>query len=415
MIFNKLSIDNVNITGKRILMRVHFSVPLKDGKIVNDQRIVASLDTIKYALEKNAKSIVLLTHIGRPQGRKIEKFSLKPLTEHLGKLLNRDIIFLNDCVGGEVEVACADPEPGSVFLLENVRFHLEEEGQGLDEHGNKIKADPAAVKQFRQSLRKLGDIYVNDAFGNAHRAHSSMIAEGFELKVAGLLMKKELEYFAKVLDKPQQPFVAILGGAKIVDKIPLIENLLDKVTEMIICGGMALTFLKEVKNMQIGASLYDKEVATTIQKLMCKASERNVTIHFPVDFIAADRFDENARTNIVSVHEGIAEDWMGLDIGPQTCTLFDRPIKRAKLILWNGPAGVFEFDKFSNGSRALFDSLIEATSNGCLTIVGGGDTATCAAKFNAEHKLSYVSTGGGATLQLLQGKPLPGVAALCNA
>ncbi|KAK9746698.1 Phosphoglycerate kinase [Popillia japonica] len=251
MSLNKLTIDCLNVAGKRVLMRVDFNVPMKEGKITNNQRIVAALSTVEYAIKNDAKSIVLMSHLGRPHGQKNLKFTLKPVADELSKLLKRDVTFLPDCVGPEVEKACADPTPGSIFLLENLRFYTEEEGKGVDEKGNKVKAPKEKVEQFRQSLRKLGDIYVNDAFGTAHRAHSSMLGEGFTCRAAGFLLKKELQYFAKALDKPERPFLAILGGAKVADKILLIENLLDKVNEMIIAGGMGYTFLKEAKGMKV--------------------------------------------------------------------------------------------------------------------------------------------------------------------
>ncbi|KAK9876022.1 hypothetical protein WA026_011138 [Henosepilachna vigintioctopunctata] len=256
MALNKLSIGKVDLTGKRILMRVDFNVPMKDGVITNNQRIVASLESINYALEKGAKSVVLCSHLGRPDGTPIAKYSLKPVSDELKKLLNKDIIFLNDCVGTEVESACANPVPGSIILLENLRYHVEEEGKGVDSTGKKIKADPIKVKEFRDSLRKLGDIYVNDAFGTAHRAHSSMMGEGFEQRCAGFLLNKELTYFSKALTNPEKPFLAILGGAKVADKIQLIENLLDKVNEMIIGGGMAYTFLKITEDMKVSLDFF---------------------------------------------------------------------------------------------------------------------------------------------------------------
>jgi len=396
-------------------MRVDFNVPLKDGKITNNQRIVAALDSINYALENGAKSLVLMSHLGRPDGLPNPKYSMKPVAEELQKLLNKNITFLSDCVGPEVEKACADPAPGTVFLLENLRFHIEEEGKGLNAAGEKVKADKENVKKFRESLQKLGDVYVNDAFGTAHRAHSSMMGEGFEKRAAGILLNKELTYFAKALDNPERPFLAILGGAKVADKILLIENLLDKVDEMIIGGGMAYTFLKESKGMKIGDSLYDEAGAKIVGKLLDKAKSRNVKIHLPVDFITADKFDENATTGLSTVEEGIPDKWMGLDCGPKSQTLFIEPIARAKVIVWNGPAGVFEFEKFANGTKALMDAVVLATKNGTVSIIGGGDTATCAAKWGTESQLSHVSTGGGASLELLEGKVLPGVDALTDA
>lgn len=415
MALNKLSIDQLDLNGKRVLMRVDFNVPLKDGKITNNQRIVAALDSIKYALDKSAKSVVLCSHLGRPDGNPNPKYTLKPVAEELKTLLNREITFLPDCVGPEVEQACQDPAPGSVFLLENLRYHIEEEGKGVDASGNKAKADKDKVQAFRSSLRKLGDVYVNDAFGTAHRAHSSMMGEGFDQRASGFLLKKELQYFAKALDNPERPFLAILGGAKVADKIQLIENLLDKVNEMIIGGGMAYTFLKESKGMSIGTSLYDAEGAKIVLKLLEKAKKNNVQIHLPVDFITAQKFDENAESSCATVEAGIPEGWMGLDIGHKTVELFKEPIRRAKVIVWNGPAGVFEFAKFANGTKAIMDEVVAATQNGAITIIGGGDTATCAAQWGTEDKVSHVSTGGGASLELLEGKVLPGVAALSDA
>nr|QBH73957.1 phosphoglycerate kinase [Liposcelis bostrychophila] len=415
MALNKLSLDALNLTGKRVLMRVDFNVPLKDGKITNNQRIVAALDSVKYALDKGAKSVVLMSHLGRPDGSRNEKYSLKPVAEELQKLLNRNVLFLTDCVGPEVESSCANPADGAVILLENLRFHVEEEGKGVDASGNKVKASAEDIKKFRESLRKLGDLYVNDAFGTAHRAHSSMMGEGFEQRAAGFLLKKELQYFAKALDNPEKPFLAILGGAKVADKIQLINNLLDKVSEMIIGGGMAYTFLKELKGMKIGSSLYDSEGSKIVKDLISKAEKNNVKIYLPVDFITADKFAENAQVGQADVDSGIPDGWLGLDIGEKSRALFKEPVLRAKVIVWNGPAGVFEFDNFANGTKALMDAVVEATSKGTITIIGGGDTATCAAKWNTEDKVSHVSTGGGASLELLEGKILPGVAALSDA
>ncbi|RZF41565.1 hypothetical protein LSTR_LSTR000279 [Laodelphax striatellus] len=415
MTLNKLGIDSLILQGKRVLMRVDFNVPMKSGNITNPQRIIAALDSIKFALDNGAKSVVLMSHLGRPDGQVNAQYTLSPVANMLKKLLDKDVQFLNDCVGPEVEDACANPKTGSVILLENLRFHIEEEGSVKNEQGVKIKAEPTKVKEFRESLAKLGDVYVNDAFGTAHRAHSSMLGEGFNQRAAGFLMKKELTYFSKALDNPEKPFLAILGGAKVADKILLIENLLDKVNEMIISGGMAYTFLKELNGMNIGSSLYDKEGAKIVKSIMDKAMKNDIRIHFPVDFMIADTFAEDATVDSSNVIDGIPDGWMGLDIGPKTCDLFKHPISRAKIIVWNGPPGVFEFENFANGTKALMDAVVEATGNGTTTIIGGGDTATCAAKWNTEDKVSHVSTGGGASLELLEGKILPGVAALSNA
>lgn len=415
MALNKLSIENVDLKGKRVFMRVDFNVPIKEGKITSNQRIVAALDSIKYALEKGAKSVVLASHLGRPDGNKNAKYTLAPVAEEMKKLLGRDVIFLNDCVGAEVEAACKDPAPGSVILLENVRFYVEEEGKGVDASGNKVKADKDKVKAFRESLAKLGDVYVNDAFGTAHRAHSSMMGEGYAQRAAGLLLNKELRYFGQALDNPPRPFLAILGGAKVADKIQLIENLLDKVNEMIIGGGMAFTFLKVLNNMEIGGSLYDEEGSKIVQKLVDKAKANNVQLHLPVDFVTGDKFAENAAVGAATVESGIPAGHMGLDIGPKSREAFAAPIARAKIIVWNGPPGVFEFPNFASGTKAAMDAVVAATKAGTVSIIGGGDTASCCAKWGTESLVSHVSTGGGASLELLEGKVLPGVDALSSA
>jgi len=415
MELNKLSLTLLPIAAERVFMRCDFNVPQKDGKITNNARIAAAIPSIQYCLDNGAKSVVLCSHLGRPDGQKNLKFTLAPVAEELKKLLNREVTFLPDCVGAEVEAACADPAQGSVILLENLRFHVEEEGKGVDASGNKVKADKEAVTAFRASLRKLADVYVNDAFGTAHRGHSSMMGEGFEKRAAGFLLKKELQYFAKALCNPERPFLAILGGAKVQDKIQLIENMLDKVDEMIIGGGMAFTFRKVMNNMPIGTSLYDEEGAKIVNKLVEKAKANNVQLHFPVDFVTADKFAEDAATGEATVESGIPDGWMGLDCGPKSRELFAEVIARAKVVVWNGPAGVFEFENFANGTKALMEAVVSLTAAGGCTIIGGGDTATCAAKYNTEDKVSHVSTGGGASLELLEGKILPGVAALTDA
>lgn len=393
-------------------MRVDFNVPMKDGAITNNQRITAAVPTIQFALDNGAKSIVLMSHLGRPDGRKQEKFTLAPVATELQSVLGRNVQFINDCASDEAIQATANPTDGSVFLLENVRFYAEEEGKGVQEDGSKIKPESDAITAFREKLTKHGDVYVNDAFGCAHRAHSSVVGIQHDQRAAGLLMDKELSYFAKVLDNPDRPLLAILGGAKVQDKIQLIENLIDKVDEMIIGGGMAFTFHKILNNMQIGGSLYDEDGAKIVQNLVQKAKDKNVQLHFPVDFITADKFDENAQVGAATVTDGIPDGWMGLDCGPESNTAFATVVKRAKTIVWNGPAGVFEFEKFANGTKALMDNVVAATSSGATTIIGGGDTATCAKKFKTVEKVSHVSTGGGASLELLEGKNLPGVASL---
>jgi phosphoglycerate kinase len=278
-----------------------------------------------------------------------------------------------------------------------------------------VKADAKKVEEFRASLSKLGDVYINDAFGTAHRAHSSMVGCQLPQRASGFLLKKELAYFAKALENPDRPFLAIMGGAKVADKIQLIENLLDKVNEMIIGGGMAFTFLKVLHNMEIGKSLYDEEGSKIIGKLMEKAKAKNVQIHLPVDFVTGDKFAEDAKVGSGTVETGIPADAMGLDVGPKTAEEFSKVVLRAKTIVWNGPPGVFEFEHFAKGTKTVMDAIVEVTKNGATTIIGGGDTATCCAKYNTEDKVSHVSTGGGASLELLEGKVLPGVDALSAA
>ncbi|KAF9932602.1 phosphoglycerate kinase [Linnemannia zychae] len=408
----KLIMDQVDLNGKRVLMRVDFNVPMADGKITNNARIVAALPSIKYALDHGACSVVLMSHLGRPDGKKVEKYSLAPVAKELSTLLGKDVEFLDDCVGHKVEEVCAAAKDGKVILLENLRFHIEEEGKVKDKEGNVTKASEADVKKFRESLSKLGDVYVNDAFGTAHRAHSSVVGIDLPIRAAGLLMKKELQFFAQVLEHPKKPFLAILGGAKVSDKIQLIENLLDKVDEMIIGGGMAFTFKKTLENVKIGNSLFDKDGAEIVGKLIESAKAKNVKLYFPVDYVTADSFSATAKTGYATDETGIPDGWMGLDCGDESSKTFADVIAGAKTILWNGPAGVFEFDAFSKGTKALLDAVVKATENGAVSIVGGGDTATAAAKWDAVEKISHVSTGGGASLELLEGKNLPGVAAL---
>ncbi|XP_068601088.1 phosphoglycerate kinase 1 [Brachionichthys hirsutus] len=413
---NKLTLDKVDVEGKRVVMRVDFNVPMKDKQITNNQRVKAAVPSIQHCLDKGAKSVVLMSHLGRPDGNAMPaKYSLEPVAAELRSLLGKNVAFLKDCVGPAVEAACADPAPGSVILLENLRFHVAEEGKGKDASGNKTKASQQEVDSFRASLSKLGDIYVNDAFGTAHRAHSSMVGVDLPQKAAGFLMKKELDYFAMALENPQRPFLAILGGAKVKDKIQLINNMLDKVDEMIIGGGMAFTFLKVLDNMEIGTSLFDEEGAAIVKDLMAKAKKNDVKITLPVDFVTAEKFDEKATTGAATVAAGIPAGWMGLDCGPESSLEYAKAVARARQIVWNGPVGVFEWDNFAKGTKTLMDNVVVATTSGCITIIGGGDTATCCAKWNTEDKVSHVSTGGGASLELLEGKVLPGVDALSSA
>ena len=409
----KKTIKDLNLAGKRVFIRVDFNVPQdkQTGEITNAQRITAALPTIQYALDQGA-SVVLASHLGRPNGQKIPKFTLKPVAAKLQELLGRPVKFLDDCIGSEVESTCASLTPGEVILLENVRFHIEEEGKAKDSDGNSVKADPAKVAAFRASLTKLGDVYVNDAFGTSHRAHSSVTGVDLPDKVAGFLVEKELAAFAAVLENPKRPLLAILGGAKIADKIPLIRSLLDKADDIIIGGGMAYTFRKIINGMEIGNSLFDPAGAEIVNELMNLAKEKGVAIHLPVDFITGDDFSPTANTGTATIEEGIPEGWEGLDIGPKSRALFSDVIAKSKTIIWNGPTGVFEFDKFAEGTKSMANAVAAATAAGAITVVGGGDTATAAKKFGVIDKVTHASTGGGASLELLEGKILPGVASL---
>jgi phosphoglycerate kinase len=407
------SIRDLSLAGKRVLIRVDFNVPQdkKTGAITNNQRIFAALPTIRYALDQGA-SVVLMSHLGRPDGQRIEKYSLRPVSVELAKLLGSPVTFLEDCVGPEVEAACAKPAAGSVILLENLRFHIEEEGKVKLDDGTSKKADPAAVAEFRASLSRLGDVYINDAFGTAHRAHSSMVGVSLPQKAAGFLMEAELKAFAAVIESPRRPLLAILGGAKIADKIPLIRNLIDKADEIIIGGGMAYTFKKVLNGMEIGESLFDPEGAKIVAELVEKAKAGGVAIILPLDYVCADRFDPNAATRPADDSTGIPKGWMGLDAGPKSIARYRESILRAKTIVWNGPPGVFEFDKFAASTKAMAEAIAEVTGQGATTVVGGGDTATAARKFNVADRVTHCSTGGGASLEYLEGKVLPGVAFL---
>jgi len=315
-------------------------------------------------------------------------------------------------VGPDVEAVCANPPPGAVILLENLRFHVEEEGKGVDADGNKFKAAAEETAAFRTSLRALADVYCNDAFGTAHRAHSSMVGEGYETKCAGFLMLAELSAFAKVLETPAQPVLAILGGAKVSDKIQLIKNLLDKVDKMIIGGGMAYTFLKVIHGMEIANSLYDEDGAAIVPEIMEAATEKGVEIVLPCDFVCSSEFGEGGEQRNATLQSGIPEGFMGLDCGPQSNALNAATVASARTIIWNGPMGVFEMSKFEIGTKKLMEAVVAATQGGCVTIIGGGDTATACKKYNTVEKVTHCSTGGGASLELLEGKLLPGVDAL---
>jgi phosphoglycerate kinase len=414
MLASKAGINDIpekDINGKRVIMRVDYNVPIENGEVADNTRIAATIPTINRLLERGAHSIVLMSHLGRPDGQRNEKFSLRPVAPVLGKLLNKDVTFLNECIGPDVEEYCQNAPAGSITLLENLRFHAEEEGSKVVD-GQKIKAEKVAIEGFRGSLTRLGDVYINDAFGTAHRAHSSMVGVELPIRAAGLLLEKELKYFSQVVEHPNKPVLAILGGAKIKDKIQLITNLLDKVDLMIIGGGMAYTFLKVTKGMEIGTSLYDEEGAKIVPSIVEKAKEKGVDLFVSEDFVCADKFAPDAATQSATVESGIPAGWMGLDIGPNSVTKFATAINKAKTIVWNGPQGVFEFPAFAKGSLTVLDLVAAATEKGTVTIVGGGDTASLVEKSGKADKFSHVSTGGGASLELLEGKELPGVAAL---
>ncbi len=411
----KRSIREVDLRGKRVLMRVDFNVPQdkKTGAITNNQRIVAALPTIRHALDQGA-SVVLMSHLGRPNGMRVAKDSLRPVADELSRLLDRSVRFLDDCVGPEIEAVCSTDElrPGDVVLLENLRFHIEEEGKAKQDDGALLKADPAQVAAFRAGLTRLGDVFINDAFGTAHRAHSSMVGIDLPVRAAGFLMQAEIDAFSAVLESPKRPLLAILGGAKIADKIPLIENLIDKADDIIVGGGMAFTFLRVLDGMKIGASLFDADGAKIVPQLIEKARERGTRIHLPVDFHCGDRFAADAAQ--MPCEGDIPDGWMGLDIGPKSRECFARVIASAGTLIWNGPPGVFEFDAFAEGTRAMAADVANATSAGAVTVIGGGDTATAAKKFGVDSKVTHCSTGGGASLEFLEGKVLPGVAALSD-
>ena len=407
------SIRDLTLAGKRALIRVDFNVPQDkaSGEITNNQRIVAALPTIQHALAQGA-SVVLMSHLGRPNGQANPKFTLQPIATELAKLLGQEVLFAEDCVGATVEAQAAALQPGQVLLLENLRFHIQEEGKAKAEDGSSVKADAAAVEAFRASLSKMGDVYVNDAFGTAHRAHSSMVGVSLPEKAAGFLMEAELTAFGKVLDHPQRPLLAILGGAKIADKIPLITNLLEKADKIIIGGGMAYTFKKVIDGMAIGRSLFDEEGAKIVEELAAKAKAKNVELIFPVDYVCADDFSPDANTQAADDASGIPDGWEGLDAGPKSIELYTAAILGSKTIIWNGPAGVFEFEKFAGATKAMAAAVAEATAGGAISVVGGGDTATAAKQFGVADKVSHCSTGGGASLEFLEGKSLPGVAFL---
>jgi phosphoglycerate kinase len=389
-----------NFKGKKALIRVDFNVPLNDKlEITDDTRMRASIPTIKKIL-KDGGSVILMSHLGRPKDGPTDKFSLKHLVKHLSDLLGGvPVLFANDCIGEQARLTAGMLKPGEVLLLENLRFYKEEE-----------KGDEG----FAKKLSQLGDIYVNDAFGTAHRAHAStaVIAKFFpgDKKMFGLLMESEVKSAEKVLHQAGKPFVAIIGGAKVSDKMLILENLLEKATDIIIGGGMAYTFMK-AEGGNIGKSLCENDRVQTAIDLLSKAAAKGVCIHLPSDSIIADKFDAEAQTS-TSPSNNIPDGWMGLDIGPNAVEQFCNVIKRSKTILWNGPMGVFEMENFRHGTKSVAQAVAESTSHGAFSLVGGGDSVSAVNMFGLADKVSYVSTGGGAMLEYFEGKELPGIAAI---
>jgi phosphoglycerate kinase len=393
---NKLTIEDLDIKNKRLFIRVDFNVPLDENQnITDDTRIRSALPTINYAIDGGAK-IILASHLGRPKGKPDSKFSLLPVAKRLQRLLDREVTFLKDCVGPETEDAVARMKPGDVILLENLRFHAEEE-----------KNDP----EFARKLASLCDYYVNDAFGTAHRAHASTagITHYVQKSVAGFLLKREVDYLQGAVANPVRPFVAILGGAKVSGKIGVIENLQDKVDKVIIGGGMAFTFLKAM-GYEVGDSMVEEGMLDVARQIRLTAKERGVKFYLPVDCVVAQSMEAGAETKIVTSQE-IKKNWRALDIGPASVKLFSEALTNAKTIIWNGPMGVFEMDAYSRGTIAVAHAVADSYA---LSIVGGGDTDLAVHKAGESENMSFISTGGGASLELLEGKELPGLASLTD-
>ncbi len=416
-----MTIDQFNFAGKKAFVRVDFNVPLDENfNITDDTRIRAALPTLKKILADGG-SLIIGSHLGRPKGV-AEKFSLKHILNHVSEKLGVPVQFANDCMGEEAAQKSAALKPGEVLLLENLRFYAEEEGKprGLAEDATdeEKKAAKAAVKEsqkeFTKKLASYADCYVNDAFGTAHRAHAStaLIAAYFDKdnKMFGYLMEKEVKAVDKVLNDIQRPFTAIMGGSKVSSKIDIIENLLNKVDNLIIAGGMTYTFMK-AQGGKIGISICEDDKLDLALDLLKKAEEKGVKLVLAVDSKVADAFSNDANTQICPSND-IPDGWEGLDIGPKTMEMFADVIKGSKTILWNGPTGVFEFDNFTHGSRAVGEAIVEATKNGAFSLVGGGDSVACVNKFGLANGVSYVSTGGGALLEAIEGKVLPGIAAI---
>lgn len=392
------TLDDYNFKNKTALIRVDFNVPVdEDGKVGDTTRIEAAKPTIIKILEDGGK-VVLMSHLGRPKNKE-PKYSLKQILPTVSEVLGVQTKFVSDCVGKEAEKASKELQTGEVLLLENLRYHEEE-----------TKGD----KQFAQDLAKLGDIYVNDAFGTAHRAHASttIVAHYFDDKCFGYLLQKEIESLNKVLSSAEKPVTAILGGAKVSSKITVIENILGKVDNLIIGGGMAFTFIK-AKGGNVGSSLVEEDKQVLALEILQSAEKQGVKIYLPIDSVIADNFSNEASTDVTHT-DNIPEGWMGLDAGPKTIENFSKVIQDSKTILWNGPIGVFEMENFSNGTVKIGEAIAKATANGSFSLVGGGDSVSAVKQFNLEDKMSYVSTGGGAMLEMLEGKSLPGIQAIAN-
>lgn len=391
------TVDQFNFDGKRALIRVDFNVPLnKDFKITDDTRIRAAVPTIRKILDDGG-SVILMSHLGRPKVGPENKFSLRHLVAPLSKVFGQEVKFASDCVGADAQKLCSELLPGDILLLENLRFYKEEE---------------AGDKDFAKRLSALGDVYVNDAFGTAHRAHASttIVASFFKDKVAGYVLERELENADRVMEKAEKPYTAIMGGAKISDKILIIEKLMDRVDNLVIGGGMCFTFFKAIGG-NIGNSLVEPDKLDLARELIQKAKDTGVDLHLPIDSVIADAFDNNAKTN-VSQNHAIPDGWMGLDLGPQSREVFSRIIEKSKTVLWNGPMGVFEMPNFSAGTITVAEAVVRATEKGGFSLIGGGDSAAAVNSLGFGDKVSYVSTGGGALLEYMEGKKLPGVEAL---
>ncbi|MGM0546300.1 MAG: phosphoglycerate kinase [Bacteroidota bacterium] len=395
---NKMTLEDVDVKGKKVLMRVDFNVPIENGNIGDDNRIVQALPSIKYVVENGGK-LILMSHLGRPGGEVDPSLSLKPVADHLQTLVDTTVHFAEDCIGEKAKTVIDQAKEGEIVLLENVRFH---------------KGEKANDEEFCKQLAEHGDLFCNDAFGSSHRAHSSVagVTRFLQPAVSGYLLEKEIRYLNDSVNNPEQPFVAILGGAKVSDKIGVIENLLDKVDSILVGGGMTYTFYK-AKGLPIGDSLVEDEKVDLAKELMAKAEAKGVNVVLPVDSVAAKEFKNDAEHKVVD-DEGIEDGWMGVDIGPQTCLSFGNIIKNAKTVVWNGPMGVFEMPNYAEGTNAVAEALAEATKLGATTIIGGGDSASAIKQAGLEDAVSHVSTGGGASLMFLEGKDLPGVVALTD-